>query len=168
MKELRLETGPAQDKYVRGNLLFVRIEFSDSEMAVMIGPDSHMNLRDITELNSHTVWELEHLAMGLRYVALNRSPKRFRVRSRDCLIGPSLGLDLALRIYLGGTLFYCSIRSPSQAGRSVVDIEAIFSGRAECAPFEVNEVIAFAEQIYDQAKLLASRYVSYGEPDFPV
>lgn len=174
MNELRLEAGPARDKYVRGDLLFARLEFSDTEMTVSIGPDSPASIRSVSELWSHTVYELENLAMGLRVVALGKLPKKYSVRSRDMLIGPFVHLWPELGFWLGhpgiggegaGIRLHCETRRLPLGRRNVINLEATFEGRAERATFEVDEVLAFAEELYEQAKSLAPRFISYGDLD---
>jgi len=153
--------------------LFVLLEFSESEIAVSIGPDCPTEMRLVSELWSHTVYELENLAMGLRCVALNKLP-RLKVKSRDMLIGPTVSLWTGLQFQLGhpgigvagrGTMIYCSIKARRAAGRSLIHLEAMNDFRSERAVFEVEEVLAIAEVLYAKAKSLAPRFISDGDAE---
>jgi len=168
MKVLTFKTGSARDKYACDNYLFARIEFTNAEMAVSVGPDCREDDKVSSRLWSHTVFELENLAIGLRFVALGGLPQHYEVPSRESLIGPSVGLCPALEFQLGhpgigvdgwGTMIYCSMRRNRPADRSLVEVAALNERRSARATFEVDEVLGFAEELYDQAKRIAAKYV---------
>lgn len=173
MTELRLQTGPAQDKHVRGDFLFLRLGFSDDEITVTIGPDGPGVMRHVAPLWSHTVFELENLAMGLRAAALGRIPA-YKVPSRDMLIGPMVHFRTALRFELGhpgignggpSVGICCQAFTRPKSGRHVVYIEAVLENRTEHVWAETQEVLAFAEEVYALAKAIAPHLVKWGDDE---
>ncbi|HWD41785.1 MAG TPA: hypothetical protein VG944_23290, partial [Fimbriimonas sp.] len=72
--------------------LFMTVEFSESHMVFSLGADCPPNLRWVCSIWEHTVYELEKLAEGLRYVADGKLPESYEIPSKDKLIGPKVGL----------------------------------------------------------------------------
>jgi len=172
IEEIRLEAGPPRDKWIAGNLLFARLGFSETSIGVSLG-EGDSGERIVSKLWSQTVFELENLAEGLRFVAQDGLPPYYDVPSRDSLIGPTVRLRPALQFQLGhpglgktglGTLLYCSKAYHRLANRGFVDIEAMNLSGSLHGRFEIDDVLAFAEKIYDKAKRLAPQFV-VGEID---
>lgn len=176
MNELRLETRPARDENVLGDFLLATIQLSESDITVTIGEEG---ARRVSMIWSHTVYELEHLAAGLRFLATGSLPESYEVPSPDVLIGPSVGLWPALRFQLGhpgigtkdgsigapGVTFFGSTRDLRKLGRKLVDLAVVYENESRQAVFEVEEALAFADWFYAQAKSLAVIHVGNGDLD---
>ncbi len=159
-KDLTLQAGAATDRYVRGDFLFLHLGFSQTAMTVSVGQDCPEELRVVSKLWSQTVWELENLAEGMRFVALGGLPSSYAVPSRDMLVGPTVRLWPALQFQLGhpgigidgrGTMLFCSTRLVRSARQSLVYLEAMNDYRSERATFEIEDVLAFAEELSELA-----------------
>lgn len=168
--EIRLESGPARDKYAGGSFLFARLEFSETHLTVSLGPDCPESQRMVTKMWEHTVYELERLAMGIRSMALSELPEYHEVPSRDMLIGPMVSLGLCFWSVLGqpweasdgrGTMFFCSRHQRGRPRRVQVHLEAMNDFRSERCVFEIEEALELAEILYEQAKLLAPEFIKW-------
>jgi len=159
---LKLQTGPAKDKWVSNNFEFAAVKFSETEIIVSLGPNCPPNEQDISGLWEHTVYQLENLSAGLKVVATGNLPKSFNVKSKDLLLGPVVRLLPALHFELGCTQFFCWRRTPFKYERFVVDLRAIFESRVSQATFEIVDILEISDKLYTQAKNLAEKFVVWG------
>jgi hypothetical protein len=156
MKQIALKSGQARDKWIIGDQTLAVFELYGGVVSISIGAECPENERNVFEATSHTVFELENLAEGLTFVALSGLPYRFEVLSKDTLLGPVVHLWPALRLPLGDSEIYCSLRKHPLAKRDFVDIQVGFGSRAGYASFEVDDILTYSQMFYDWAKSIAA------------
>jgi len=160
--------------------LVLELSFSDEEMFISFGADRDDLCRVAAPLWSHTVYELEKFSEELRYIAWGRLKRYVEVTSKDMFIGPKVSLELSFNCQLGhpgigrpgyGTLIFCSTKEhrrlkEGQRYKEIhVDVAIMGNGVSAIGRFEPDHIIAFADQLYEQAKLLEPTLVPYDSPD---
>jgi hypothetical protein len=138
------------------------LDFSPTHLTISLGADCPESARDVSEITSQTVFELEVLAEGLRYVAEGKLPDFHEVPSRAMLFGPRVGIRPSAGVCLSRTLFFSSLtlRQP-RTRRRLVWLEAMHMNWAVRATFEVDDVPGLAEELYQQAKAMAEFFVHW-------
>ncbi|MBS1717925.1 MAG: hypothetical protein JSS72_09365 [Armatimonadetes bacterium] len=121
------------------------LEFKDGVFAIG-GGKAH---RFECEPTEHLVWELENLAECLKAMAQGKLKEYFETPSRDRMIGPKVGMHLALQCRVGGMDIFCSRRKVKE--RPVVDLAIIFEDVCGQAPFEAADLLPISDQIYEMA-----------------
>ncbi len=112
---------------------------------------------------SHTIFELEKLSEGLRYVVNDLLPDYLNLPSREGWIGPEVGLTPALWFQLGhpgignkgrGLMMYVSRIHNEVQGTSAIEIEATCNEASAVATFGDGQILSFADEVYAAAKSL--------------
>lgn len=151
---------------------FVELEFTNLTLTVSLAPDGPLGVRAVSQLWSHTAYELEKLVESLSFVLRDELPQFYEVRSKEMLIGPKVGLQPSLQVQIGhpgigspgrGAVFYVSKLRSGRRGPDLIEVEVTCAGRAVHGSFGVDVIAEFSELLYDQAKRLAERFV----PDSP-
>lgn len=170
--EIQLKSGPAKDRHASDRQLLARICVSDEDLTLWIGDESQGAQPLVAPLWEHAVYELENLSKAFELAASGGMPRHFETMSADCLLGPKVNLWPAVIVEvghpganaatLGATFFLCTLDS-FIAKRRLVIATVCWEGRCKEVRFEESEALAIASELYDAAKSLAPKLISWGE-----
>ena len=119
-----------------------------------------------SQLWSQTLFELENLAEGLRFLAEGKLQPYIEVPSKDGLVGPRVGLRPALTFQLGhpgigkpgrGVILYCSEIGPRRKF-GPLELELIIGTESFCTQVTRADALTLASELYEQAEALSARF----------
>lgn len=115
-----------------------------------------------------TIFELQKLSVGLRFLVNGELPSYYEVPAQHLLVGTRVGLTPALWFELGhpgignsglSTMVYAWATDSWHLKRNIVLLEATFAEKSVRGIFETEEIIRFADEIYDEARRLEKRFI---------
>jgi hypothetical protein len=147
------------------------LEYRNNELNIYVGPKTPTSTPTKTPVWPHTVFELERMALTLRFVARGHMPGRYEIpREMQTPTLPNSTLQPALWFALGstsladrGTMFYCR-KTDRRVSECYVYLEAVGAERSAHAFFTLEETESLAEEISHLAREIDAVVDWEGEP----
>ena len=149
--------------------VFLSFELGKDDLTISIWPNRDRSRLQRSKLWSHSVFEFQNFAAGLRLIATNRVATLVKLPAADILIGPHVSIWPALTFEIGhpgfdtkerGTTFFCRKVWRPMGDSDLVRLDAIQGDFGASVKVSVEQVMRLSDFLEAQAKRLAPQFVS--------